>query len=245
MPLSLDRQNAYRAQYARQRPGWRPATEQYEALIRAYLRPGLRVVDLGCGRGGALEQLGAAVGCPLGLDPDHASLVEHRLPDLPRAVALADALPVRAASVDLVLASWVLEHLADPARTFGEIGRVLRPDGAFIFVAPGAHSPAALINRTFGPLQRWLVPRLYGREEADAFPVVYRANTRRRIAALASGAGLRLDTLLQVSDPTYFAFHPLLFRLNAALANILPPSMAEHLVGVCLKESGSSRNNST
>lgn len=243
MPLSLDRQNAYRAQYARQRPGWRPATEQYEALIRAHLQPGLRVVDLGCGRGGVLEQLGAAVDRPLGLDPDHASLVEHRLPDLPRAVALADALPLRADSVDLVLASWVLEHLTSPARTFREVGRVLRPGGALIFVAPGAHSLAALANRAFGPLQRWLVPRLYGREEADAFPVVYRANTHRQIAALASGAGLHLDTLLQVSDPTYFAFHPLLFRLNAALADALPRAMAEHLVGVCLKESPLNRKN--
>lgn len=237
MPLSLDRQNAYRARYARQHPEWRPATEQYAALIRAHLRPGMTVLDLGCGRGGALEQLGAAVERPLGLDPDHTSLVEHRLLDLPRAVALADALPLPARSVDLVLASWVLEHLTDPARVFGEIGRVLRPGGAFIFVAPGAHSPAALINRTFGPLQRWLVPRLYGREEADAFPVVYRANTRRKLAALAAAAGLRLDTLLQIHDPTYFAFHPLLFRLNTALARALPPSMSEHLVGVCHRAS--------
>ena len=238
MPLSLDRQNAYRERYARAHPGWRPATERYEMLIRAHLRPGMTVLDLGCGRGGVLEQLGAAVERPIGLDPDFASLREHRLPDLPRAVALADALPLRAGCVDLVLASWVLEHVTNPARVFGEIGRALRPGGAFIFLAPGAHSLAALINRAFGPLQRWLVPRLYGRHETDAFPVVYRANTRAQIEALARGAGMRLDTLLQIHDPTYFAFHPLLFRLNAALSSVLPPSMAEHLVGVCVKSIG-------
>ena len=238
MPLSLDRKNAYRERYARTHPGWQPATERYEQLIRAHLRPGMTVLDLGCGRGGVLEQLGAAVERPIGLDPDHASLREHRLPDLPRAVALADALPLHAGCVDLALASWVLEHLTDPARVFGEVGRVLRPGGAFIFVAPGARSPAALINRAFGPLQRWLVPRLYGRHESDAFPVAYRANTRAQIDTLARGAGMRLDTLLQIPDPTYFAFHPLLFRLNAAVSSALPRSMAEHLVGVCLKGSG-------
>ena len=120
MPLSLDRQNAYRARYARQHPEWRPATEQYEALIRAHLHPGLRVLDLGCGRGGVLEQLGAAVDRPLGLDPDLASLAGHRLPDLPRAVALADALPLPAGSVDLEAAYAVEPDLIIVAATGGD-----------------------------------------------------------------------------------------------------------------------------
>lgn len=235
MPLSLDRQNAYRTRYARLRPGWRPATEVYEALIRGWLAPGMTVLDLGCGRGGVLEQLGAAVDHPLGLDPDHHSLADHRLPDLPRFAALADAIPLRAGCVDLVLSSWVLEHLPDPARTFDEVGRVLRPGGAFICVAPGAYSPAALLNRVLQTLQRWLVPLLYGRAEDDAFPVAYRANTRRQVDALARGAGLALETFLHAEDPTYFAFHPLIFRLNAALARVLPRRMAEHFVGVCVK----------
>jgi ubiquinone/menaquinone biosynthesis C-methylase UbiE len=235
MPLSLDKQNAYRARYATNHPDWQPATARYEALIRAHLKPGMRVLDLGCGRGGALEQLGAAVSHPLGLDPDLRSLVEHRLPDLPRMVAPADAIPLRAASVDMVLSSWVLEHLPDPARTFREVARVLRPGGVFVFLTPGANSPAALLNRVLHPFQARLVPMLYGRAEVDAFPVVYRANTPRHIERLAHGAGLTCASLHTIHDPTYFAFHPLIFRLNAALAGILPDRMAEHLAGVCTK----------
>src|SRR5207237_6953801 len=94
MTLSLERQNAYRAQYRARRPGWRPATEVYEELIRQRLRPGMRILDLGCGRGGVLEQLGEAVSRPIGLDPDLRSLREHRFSGLPRAVALAEALPI-------------------------------------------------------------------------------------------------------------------------------------------------------
>jgi SAM-dependent methyltransferase len=235
MPLSLEQQNAYRDHYAQQHPGWRPATHVYEALIRDRLRPGWRVLDLGCGRGGALEQLGAAISHPIGLDPDHRSLVEHRLPDLPRAVATASAIPLRGESIDLVLSSWVFEHLPDPAQTFGEIARVLRPGGALIFLTPGANSPAALLNRTLHPLQRWLVPLVYGRAEVDAFPVVYRANRRRQIEALARKVGLRLETFHAIQDPTYFAFHPAMFRLNALVLRGLPETMAEHLTGVCVK----------
>src|SRR5579864_3666562 len=120
MTLTLERQNRYRERYQRERTGWRPATEIYEQLIRARLRPGLRVLDLGCGRGGVLEQLGAAVDQPFGIDPDACSLVEHRLPRLSRVAALADTLPFSSEAFDGVVCSWVLEHVANPPGVFAE-----------------------------------------------------------------------------------------------------------------------------
>jgi ubiquinone/menaquinone biosynthesis C-methylase UbiE len=233
MTLSLDRQNAYRAQYRAQNPGWRPATEVYEYLIRQKLRTGMRVLDLGCGRGGVLEQLGDAVSHPVGLDPDVISLREHRIAGLPRAAAMADSIPLRDSCVDVLVCSWVLEHVADPMRVFGEIRRVLRPGGYSVFLTPNATSPIALMNRVLRPLQQTLVPRLYGRAEADTFPVLYRANTLRQLAALAKGAGLRVESIVRVADPTYLAFNPLLFRLSMMLARVTPPV---HLVGVLARD---------
>ncbi len=229
MTLSLERQNAYRMRYRAQHPGWRPATEVYEDLIRQHLQPEMRVLDLGCGRGGVLEQLGEAVSRPIGLDFDLASLREHRLPGLPRAVALAEALPLRDACIDVLTCSWVLEHLADPVKVFREVWRVLRPGGCWIWLTPNASSIIVLLNRILRPLQRVLVLRLYGRAEADTFPVRYRANTPSQIAALALKAGLSCELIRKVEDPSYLAFNPLLFRLSAVLCQVTPPV---HLVGV-------------
>src|SRR3954463_13847129 len=110
MTLSLDRQNAYRARYAAQQPGWRPATEVYEQFIRQQIKPGARLLDLGCGRGGVLEQLQDVEAQTIGFDPDLESLREHRIPNLPRATALADRLPLRDTCIDVVVCSWVFEH---------------------------------------------------------------------------------------------------------------------------------------
>ncbi|MCC7448719.1 MAG: class I SAM-dependent methyltransferase [Anaerolineae bacterium] len=233
MTLSLDRQNAYRAQYRARHPNWRPATEVYESLIRQRLKPGMRVIDVGCGRGGVLEQLGDRVARPVGLDPDWLSLREHRLPHLPRAAAFADALPLRDSCADLIVCSWVLEHLAEPGRVFTEIRRVLAPGGCFVFLTPNATSLIASINRVLRPFQQTLVPRLYGRAEADTFPVQYRANTAAQLTTLAAQADLRPALIQLIEDPTYLAFNPLLFRVSMALARVTPPV---HLVGVLAKE---------
>ncbi len=229
MTLSLDRQNAYRARYQRGQPSWKPATEVYEALIRETLRPGFRVLDLGCGRGGVLEQLSGAVSEPIGIDPDGRSLVEHRLPTLPRMAALADAIPLAAASVDCIVCSWVLEHLAEPERVFAEVARCLRPDGTFIFLTPNARSFVTLINRALRPVQHTLVPRLYGRAEADTFPVRYRANDKARLDRLAAVSGLIPAEFRAIRDPSYLAFNAALFAISVAISRVTPPV---HLVGV-------------
>lgn len=235
MPLTLDRQNAYRARYAQIVKGWQPATKVYEMLIRQHLQPNVRVLDLGCGRGGVLEQLTDCTLQPLGVDPDLASLVEYRLPAVSRAVAAAEAIPLPAQSVDMVISAWVLEHLPHPDQTFNEVGRVLRQGGLFVFLAPNKNSPIALLNRTLKPLQQTLVPLLYGRAEADTFPVVYRANTEHDLRQLSQQANMTLLTLQQIHDPTYLAFHEILFRLNVFATRLLPTSMGVHLVGVAQK----------
>lgn len=236
--LPIERQNAYRQRYQRQRPGWRPSGPEFEALARRTLGPASRVLDLGCGRGGVLELLWQEVALAVGVDADLASLREHRA-GLPLVGGLAESLPFRAEAFTVVIGLWVLEHLARPERVLREVGRVLAPGGHFIFLTPNARHPLLLANRfswAFPAVQRLLVPRLYGRAEADTFRVRYQANTLPRLRTLAARSGFRVAELRTISDPTYLAFNDLLYRLSTIMESVLPPGLHVHILGDWVKQ---------
>lgn len=239
--LPLEKQNLLRSRYRQAHPDWRPATEVYEQTIRCYLTPGMRVLDIGCGRGGAFEQLGEAVSFPVGLDSELESLQTHRLPWLSRAAGLVTALPFAAATFDLVICSWVLEHVADPVRTFAEVRRVLKAGGRFIFLTPNAASPLTILARLLRPLQRVLVTRLYARYESDTFPVVYRANTRQAIVRAMHNVGLQLEALYYIQDPTYLAFTGILYHIAAWWSTRAPMQTRVHLLGIGQHPEGESQ----
>jgi SAM-dependent methyltransferase len=102
---------------------------------------GERVLDLGCGSGGATRAAARVVGpegMVVGVDssPECIAEAQARTPaDLPVLYRRGDAqhmanVPDRA--FDCVVASLVLEQVADLARTAGEIFRVLRPGGRLV-----------------------------------------------------------------------------------------------------------------
>jgi SAM-dependent methyltransferase len=235
--LSLEKQNQLREQYRQLRPNWHPATEVYAQLVKDYVKTNSRVLDLGCGRGGLVEQLAQPLEQLVGIDPDWQSLREHRLA-LPRVVGVSGRLPFAAASFDLIFASWLLEHLENPVQDLAEISRVLRPGGVFVFITPNAQHPLGVLNRLFGrfaAVQGRLVEWLYGRTADDAFPTRYRANTVASLQTLSATSNLQLVTLLTIPDPTYIAFTPLLFRLMCWFESWLRPERRLHLVGVMEK----------
>jgi SAM-dependent methyltransferase len=236
--LSLDRQNAWREEYRRAHPGWRPATEVFADRVRQSLGPRARLLDLGCGRGGLVEQLDHSLGGTVGIDPDFASVLAHRLPALPRLVGHSDRLPFAAGRFDLIYAAWLLEHLSTPAATFRQVARALRPGGVFIFITPNARHPLAWLNRLAGRLgqaQGRLVSGLYGRAADDTFPTAYRANTPEGLRQLTAAAGLTLDELILVADPTYVAFNRAAYHLACAVDEQLPESRHIHIVGLARK----------
>jgi SAM-dependent methyltransferase len=118
------------------------ASHAAEAL--AALRPGMDLLDLGCGPGTITVGLARAVApgtvVAVDIDPGQVAATRDRAAaeGLPvRAVAApADALPLRDASVDAAFSHALLEHVADPVAVLREVRRVLRPGGVAVVTSP-------------------------------------------------------------------------------------------------------------
>jgi SAM-dependent methyltransferase len=101
------------------------------------LRPGLRVLDVGCGTGDYLRVMAPLIapGPAVGVDLSAALVARARQREAPAEALVSfqvgDAceLPFAAAAFDRVVANQILLHLADPWRAVAEMRRVLAPGG--------------------------------------------------------------------------------------------------------------------
>jgi ubiquinone/menaquinone biosynthesis C-methylase UbiE len=127
-----------------------------------------------------------------------------------------EAVPLRTASVDLVISRSVLEHLEHPETVFREFSRVLRSGGTLVFTTPNKYYYSCLISRLLPEWVRdWYFRTAFGEEAYDHFPVYYRVNTIRAFKRLASATGFTLKRAEAVRHfPYYLMFSPFLFRLG-------------------------------
>jgi SAM-dependent methyltransferase len=104
-------------------------------FIRPYLKPGMKVLDCGCGPGAISIGLAEAVGPDghvTGIDFGESQIEvakSRAAPNLTFQVASVYELPFENNTFDLVFSHALFEHLADPVRGVREIQRVLRPGG--------------------------------------------------------------------------------------------------------------------
>lgn len=108
------------------------AQSAFEGAVTALIRPGMRILDVGCGTGALARRLHAQFGdtidmtlvdaCPQMLDRT-ADI------DVARVVGSIENLPVRSGEFDLVTCSWALETTPRTSRALGELLRAARPAG--------------------------------------------------------------------------------------------------------------------
>jgi ubiquinone/menaquinone biosynthesis C-methylase UbiE len=133
-------------------------------LLRAGLRPGLSVADIGCGVGAVTawiaRQVGPAgevVGVDLGPEQvrkarEHAAA--EGIANTRFAVGSATETGLAPEAFDLVFCRFVLMHLPDPVAALREMRRLVRPGGVLVcedgdFTRPFCEPPSPAFDRTF------------------------------------------------------------------------------------------------
>jgi sterol 24-C-methyltransferase len=102
------------------------------------LRPGDKVLELGCGCGAIAEHIAELTGAtPYGLNLDRSQIEKAwRNPNLPRdqftVGDLNKVLEFDDESFDAIYAIQPMTYISDHARTFSEVLRVLKPGGRFV-----------------------------------------------------------------------------------------------------------------
>jgi ubiquinone/menaquinone biosynthesis C-methylase UbiE len=140
---------------------WRTAQNSAAYLIPS-LRPGLDLLDVGCGPGTLTVDLARLVapGRVVGVDRAAGILSQAKAHAEAEGVSVefreadAYALPFADGAFDVVHAHQVLQHLADPARALAEMRRVTRPGG--VVAARDSDYGAFTWTPRVAMLDRWL-----------------------------------------------------------------------------------------
>ncbi len=210
---------------------------QFYGRIAALTRPTDTVLELGAGRGEylledpvpyrrALRDHRARAGHVIGADIDPVVLDNPGL-DTAHVIGTDGRLPLETASVDMVVAEAVFEHVDTPDVFAAEIARVLRPGGWLCARTPNAWGYIALgarliPNALHHAALRWLQP---DRQAQDVFPTRYRLNSRASLHRHFPPATWRDCSYTWTSEPAYFGTSRLGWRIAQSLAWALPPGM--------------------
>ncbi|HEX3299499.1 MAG TPA: methyltransferase domain-containing protein [Actinomycetota bacterium] len=170
---------------------WRDPIQKgsFEALE---LKPGDRLLDVGCGTGAASRRAAAVAGSVVGADLSSEMLKEAR--QLARGIdnvtfvqADAEALPLEDASFTAILCTNSFHHYPNPAAAIGEMARVLVPGGRLLVGDPCADVCTVRVADLFLKRMERGHIRLYRSHEMAAF--IYGAGlTGIRVRRLFDGA---------------------------------------------------------
>ncbi len=206
------------------RAEWVDGTSRFGDFIRPHLRPEFRILDLGAGEGkpGPINFNGE-VRTVIGIDRDSCiaknSRIDHAV------IGLAERLPFRAESFDLVLSDWLVEHLVQPEAAATEIFRILKPAGVFAFRTGNLrHYSYAIAAITPHWFHRMVANRVRGlpQDQGDPYPTYYRMNTRARVRRYLEGAGLVEEEIAMVeAEPSYLMFSVPSFLLGVAYERVV------------------------
>lgn len=105
-------------------------------LLMPHLKPGMKVLDFGCGRGAFSQRLADAGmtvdACDLDTDQIQATVNKKIKLDLNKA-AITDSIPEK---YDVVIAMEIIEHLQNPWKYLEDSLTILKPGGIVVLTTP-------------------------------------------------------------------------------------------------------------
>jgi SAM-dependent methyltransferase len=169
------------------------------------LRPGRRIVDVGCGTGALTTTLlrQAEPSAIVGVDPS-AGFIDHVRaqttdPRATFAIASAESLPFDDEAFDVAVSGLVLNFVSDPPRGAAESARIVRPGGcvaAYVWDYAGRME----LIRHFWDAAVALDPAAESLDEGTRFPICNPV----ALAELFTGAGLLEVETREIVVPTVF-----------------------------------------
>ena len=158
-------------------------------LTFAGVRPGMRVLDVGCGTGALAGQAAALVGAAnvAAADPSEPFVesCRRRVPDADVRVAAAESLPFDDDSFDAVLAQLVVPFMSDAPKGVSEMARVAGPSGV-VAACVWDYADGMRLLRAFWDAASTLDPESSARDEGR----LLRYAKADELGALWSEAGL-------------------------------------------------------
>jgi ubiquinone/menaquinone biosynthesis C-methylase UbiE len=183
------------ATYDELRPADANWWELFELLVREADLVGRRVLDVGCGTGrvaAALHERGSRV---WGVEPSAEMAARARARGVNVKVARAEQLPFKEGWFERAVL-WLVVHLVDRPAVFGELARVLAPDGRIaIATFDPEHFSRYYLNRLFPSLER--IDRARFPEPSQLVAELQAAGFSARIVPLTQQGRIERDEALR------------------------------------------------
>jgi SAM-dependent methyltransferase len=211
-------------------------TVAFYQRINALIDSDSVVLDLGAGRGAWLEDpvplrrdlrnFKGRVARVYGIDVDPAVLTNPAVDEAK--VYDGKRLPLDDASVNVVIADHVVEHVDDPEAFVKEIDRVLRPAGWACLRTPNKYGYIGLgANLVPNGLHVGALSRLQPHRKAeDVFPTRYRMNTQRALRRWFPADRFQLVVWRHKAEPNYGADSRVLWAATRLVDALTPEAFA-------------------
>jgi SAM-dependent methyltransferase len=208
-------------------------TVEFYGRIKAILRKHFVLVDLGAGRGEwyvdypdsykkSLRDMRGHVARVFGCDVDPAVLTNPACDE--NLLIENGRLPFADASVDVIIADCVLEHIRDVTPFYSEVERILKPGGYFCARTPLASNYISLSarlvkNSLHDSVLRWVQPN---RKAMDVFPTAYKLNSRAAVRKHWRPETWEDYSYIYVGEPWYYFGSRVVYAIMSAIHRIAP-----------------------